>query len=142
MAKSIYVCGMEKKNKRRQFLFNADWYWDVIGVEQIILLQDDEYFMVQTGLLGVIVKFQEKYLLNEKFALNDLEEQTIDIWKNHLTKDMTWPCTEEKLHNMIVDLFLNQVLPEMLKNEKNYRGRKVKTIQDQINKLQQQIDNA
>jgi len=133
---------MEKKNKRKQFLYNTDWYYNLVGDELVDSLKNDEYFLMEHGLLGLIVNFQEKYLLHEKFALNDLEEQTIDIWKNHLTKDMTWPCKDEKLHNIVVDLFLNQVLPEMLKNEKNYRDRKVKTIQDQINKLQQQIDNA
>lgn len=145
MVKSLYVCDMEKKNQRKQFLYNTDWYYNLIGDELIDSLKDDEYFLVEQGLLGAIVKFQTHYLFNDEIQIFVLENTTNDEWKKHIKKhneQFMWPCQEEKLQNIVIDLFVDEVLPEMIKNEKKYRAKKIKTLQDQINKLQQEIDNA
>ncbi len=131
-----------KNTQRKQFLYNTEWYhttilsaeYDELRHEHGIKNQNGEFNMVHLSLLSLIVQFQEKFILHEEW---DIEVIEMSSMKRLITPEMTWPCSDEgPLRNMVITLFIYKILPDIIENEKNYRKKKIKTLQQQLNKLQ------
>jgi len=121
------------KTERKQFLYNTEWLHS-FTCDYLQHLTNNEFYMVENSLLTLIVRFHEEIIFDEKYSIEFIEKCQ---WEFVLNYRMTWPCNEPgRLRDMVIEIFLNFILPDIIKNEKNYRNKKIKTLQQQLDKLQ------
>lgn len=125
---------MKKKNQRRQFLFNTEW------IPKIIV--STKYLHAEYGhqdYVGIVVKlintFQSDVILNEKYSIETLENTDND-WYSFLENWHVLKCCEPMEKQEILNVFIDEIIPDIIENEKKYRGKIINTLKEQIKKLE------